>query len=71
MRVSPTSIEYANVAASDGSAGLFTPSSITQLDSSISRGNIRLVCTGLTLYRPYFVMNNNNAAGYLGFSAEL
>ena len=71
MRIIPASVEYANIAASDGSAGLFTPSSITLLDSSTLRGNVRLVCTGLTQYRPYFAMNNNNTAGYIGFSAEL
>ena len=71
MRITPATLEYASIAASDGSAGLFTPSSITLLDCSPLRGNIRLVCTGLTQFRPYFAMNNNNSAGYIGFSAEL
>ncbi len=74
MRVAPTSIDFANLGVSiEGSA----PVAITALafSSLVVTSNIgainATVASGLTTNRPYSITNNNNTAGYLGFSAEL
>ena len=71
MRVAPTVIEYANQSVDTGSGGsTFTSMTINQSSS----GSVLLYvtgATGLTQYRPYFINNNANAAGYIGLGAEL
>jgi len=73
MRVIPTAVDYANLNVSD------TVTNYTFSGLSINSANstprlaflIATGITGLTQFRPLFMRNNNNTAGYLGFSAEL
>jgi len=73
MRVSPTSIEYANLQLADGS-NLYAVTSVT-LDPNTTNENIAAagynVSSGLTQYRPYAARANNSSSAYLAFSAEL
>lgn len=74
MRVTPTSIDYANLCEGD------TVNPVVAITSIVFNGNqstnqvvaiVLNVASGLTQFRTYNVQNNNNTAGYLGFSAEL
>jgi hypothetical protein len=73
MRVIPTSVDYANLNVSD------TVTNFTFSGLSINAANstprlaflIATGASGMTQFRPLFMRNNNNTAGYLGFSAEL
>ena len=72
MRVVPTAVDFSNICVVDSS----TRSAITALglgvySSKTTGGAEATTGIGLTLLRPYFIQNNNNAAGYIGFSAEL
>ena len=75
MRVTPTSIDFANLMNFDTPAG--SGSATTSVTLSASQQSPNFVhlsasgSSGLTQYRNYTLLNNNNAAGYLGFSAEL
>jgi hypothetical protein len=72
MRVTPTAVEFSNLAAFD-SNNLLALSGIT-LDvnqSSPKTAWIGGTVTGAVQYRSYFLFNNNNATGYLGLTAEL
>ena len=74
MRVIPTVLEYGNIQLSvPGSAGatitaITTPSSGDENSQYI--GALAVSAT-VTAAKPYFIGNNNNAAGYLAFGAEL
>ena len=73
MRTTPSgTIEFANLAISDAVA---TTSAVTSIgwNSTENPNNAVLSVTssGLTANRAYWLINNNNAAGYVGFSAEL
>ena len=70
MRVAPTAIDYSNLNYADG-VGTIAVGTI-----SIGQASSRLVATddnitGATQFRTYLLRNNNNTAGYIGFSAEL
>jgi hypothetical protein len=72
MRVKPTSVEYFNLQITF--AGV-SSAAVTNLiiDAASSNQFVTFqatVASGLTQFRPYFLGNNNNAAGYLGLSAE-
>jgi hypothetical protein len=73
MRVIPTSIDYANLNVSD-SVNNFSFSGLS-INSANSTPRLAFLIatgiTGMTQFRPMFMRNNNNTAGYLGFSAEL
>jgi hypothetical protein len=70
LRNTATSLEYANIALQDG-INLFTSGTITLPGDSVYVTTVLYTTTGLTAFRPYFLSGNNNAAGYIGFSAEL
>jgi hypothetical protein len=73
MRVTPTSIDYANISLTDSTLAPFTVSSLN-IDVGYSGNlNVDVVAnsSGLTSNRPARLQNNNNAAGYVGLSAEL
>jgi hypothetical protein len=71
MRVAPTSIDYANVAASDGSNRTNT-TSVSLTGGSDNRVNVRLVTSsGLTQYRGYIAETTSAGNGFIGLSAEL
>jgi hypothetical protein len=73
MRIAPTSVDYSNLQYSDTVTG-FVPTSIS-IQSVKSSNQIIAVdgagLSGLTQFRVYELRNNNNSAGYVGFSAEL
>ena len=72
MRVTPTSMEFGNLAAFD-SATVLALSSITidVTQSSPKTAWIGGTVSGATQFRSYFLLNNNNSAGFIGISAEL
>ena len=71
MRVTPTTIDFSTLFASDGVGG----SALTTCVGATSTPDYPSVdCgggSGLTQYRPYALTTNNSTSGYLGFSAEL
>ena len=73
MRVTPTSVDYANIGVYDTNAVTAVSSlSLAGLASEPNMTYIELTTAGgLTQYRPYVVTNNNSASAYIGFSAEL
>jgi hypothetical protein len=73
MRVTPTSIESANVGVSDFVGSTVNATSVvfqsaTMKDYAIVYVN---VASGLTQYRPYLAAAQTGTVAYLGFSAEL
>jgi len=70
LRVAPTSVEYANVAIQNNNDGNFTPSSITNSNSSAGVLSIVGVSTSLTQFRNY-QLRTTALGGFIGFSAEL
>jgi hypothetical protein len=74
MRATPASTEYANLFISDVAAAnfTFTSAAIVLNQSSSSFGYFTTSgSSGMTIYRPMILIGNNNAAGYVGFSADL
>ena len=72
MRTSPTSLDYSTLGAQENFVGGVTSGTPTIAGATISLGNFDFaVASGLTQYRPLRVLTNNNANGYIGFSAEL
>lgn len=74
MRVTPTSVDFGSLQAFDVVANAsYTISALvfaSAVNGPMSIG-IEATATGATAGRPMFIRNNNNTAGYLGFSAEL
>jgi hypothetical protein len=75
MRVAPTSLDYGNaISVTDSianySSGTFT---INANNSAQTFCAVRYThgTAALTVYRPYAIQANNNAAAYIGWSAEL
>ena len=73
MRVSPTSVDYANLRTDDtGSGQTITAIGFTGDGANPYTCNVYAnVSSGITQFRPYILENNGNTAGYIGFSAEL
>jgi len=72
MRTSPTSLDYSTLGAQENFIGGVTSGTPTIAGATTSLGNFDFtVASGLTQYRPLRVLTNNNANGYIGFSAEL
>jgi hypothetical protein len=74
MRTTPSgTIDFANLAISDAVATTVAVTAVGY-NGTENPNNAVFGCTvasGLTANRPYWLINNNNAAGYIGFSAEL
>jgi hypothetical protein len=72
MRIAPTSVDYGNLAVQDSGGTVIAATSVS-LDqgSDVSYSLAVGVASGLTQHRPGRLINNNNAAGFLAFSAEL
>jgi len=73
MRVTPTSIDFANLAAFNTS-NVYALSALAIVASQCGFNSVYMSCTssGLsTSFASYFLLNNNNSAGYFGVSAEL
>ena len=73
MRISPSILDYANLAVDDGvTTTAVTSATISNVLSNSNGVNIAaVVASGLTQYRPYRLLTNNTASGYVGISAEL
>jgi hypothetical protein len=73
MRVSPTSIDYANIAIYDGATVIAaaTASLTTNQNNAKFAAFAMTFASGVNQFRYYYIVSNNNSAGYLGFSAEL
>jgi hypothetical protein len=70
MRTVPSSIEYATLVLSDG---VSSPNISALTINSYNNGVVSLnaTSTGMTAYRPYFIINFGSTAAYLGLNAEL
>jgi hypothetical protein len=72
MRVTPTAIDYSNLALRNASGTYYALSSVTIEGSSNPYGVYFYgTISGATANQPGTIYSNNNASGYLGFSAEL
>jgi hypothetical protein len=72
MRTTPTSVDFSTLRVTDAFSGTFTVNSITIGEGGPAMlGLTAVVSSGLTTGRAYSIENNNNAAGFIGFSAEL
>jgi len=71
MRTNPTSVEFSAIALNDSLSTI----GITGISLTVpgKDGGLVVITTGgtLTQFRNYRVIQNNNNAGYIGFSAEL
>jgi hypothetical protein len=70
FRVKPTAVDYANVVLNDG-ANVPAAGTITIADDNANAITLLCTTTGLTQFRPYVLSGDNNAAGFIGLSAEL
>jgi hypothetical protein len=72
MRVSPTSVDFANLQLSDYGGNAYTVTSLAMSIPGAQQTMIDVTTAGVMVaLRSYILRNNNNTAGYLGFSAEL
>jgi hypothetical protein len=71
MRTSPSSIEHSAVGVADGYNAVISATPIITQNSPNTIEIRATVSSGLVQNRPYYLSNNNNANGYLAFSAEL
>jgi hypothetical protein len=73
MRTTPSAVEYSTLSVSDASSAVAVTS--LTLDTSVASANVGVcnfgVASGLTAYRPYYLRQNANNAGYLAYTAEL
>ena len=73
MRTTPASVDFSTLSLVDS----ITATAVTSLtiDANVSDNNFGVVTAnvtaGLIQYRPYYLRQNANNAGYIGFSAEL
>lgn len=71
MRIKPTVVEFSTLALGDG-LNTASVSTLTVLRSNELGATLAAGATGLTQYRPYQLLNNNNSTtSYLAVSAEL
>ena len=74
MRIAPTSVDFANLQVTDVvniivvtnltlTSALVTSATYVQVDATVA--------SGITQFRPYYIRNNNNTSGFIGFSAEI
>jgi hypothetical protein len=74
MRTKPSSIEFGNLALSDGVGALVAVTNVTFVGSTTGAEGFQInaaTASGLTQFRPYSLLANNNVAGHVAFSAEL
>ena len=71
MRVRTGAVEFSNVAIND-TAAVIAVTAVTVNADGINASNVNLtVASGGTAFRFGRIVNNNNSAGYLAWSAEL
>jgi hypothetical protein len=73
MRVYPTSADFGNLQVFDSGNSTYAISAVglSALNSGPNLAGFEITATGLTVGRPCVLRQNNNAAGFIGFSAEL
>jgi hypothetical protein len=73
MRIPPTVVEFSNVAIQDFNTAVIAVSNVTMNSAFVSTTVAVVAATtvGATQFRGCKLSNNNNTAGYVGFSAEL
>jgi hypothetical protein len=74
MRAAPTSIEFSALATlglSDGVGGTITPTAITLDQPNTKNTNLSVGGTGMTAFRNYYLIANNNATAFIAVSSEL
>ena len=71
LRVAPTSIEFSNVALSDGVTVRAVTGLVSSHNAAVSGILQATVASGLTQFRPYVLLANNNASAYVAWVAEL
>lgn len=71
MRVAPTSLDYSTLAVYDGVSVIAVSSLALDAGTNTDYASLNLGATGLTQFRPYFIVGNASSTAYLGFSAEL
>ena len=73
MRIAPSAVDYSNLATYDVGAGAII--GVTNLTIGNGSKNmtalVATVASGLTTYRPLYLITNNSTSGYVGLSAEL
>jgi hypothetical protein len=70
MRVTPTSIDFSNLRVYDGWNAAHTATAAVFSSSTPQVVTVDLATSGVTQYRPYFILANT-APSFIGFSAEL
>lgn len=73
MRVKPTSVDYSTLATYDvGAASIIAVTNLTIANGSKSMTALTAtVASGLTTYRPLYLITNNSTSGYVALNAEL
>jgi hypothetical protein len=73
LRVAPNALEYSTIATYDtGAASIIAVTNLTVATTSKNLIAVTAtVASGLTQYRPLYLVSNNSTNGYLAFSAEL
>ena len=72
LRTVPSSIDSGNLAVYDGTnVTAITSIALNNQTAGHEGGFSATVASGLTQYRPYSLITNNNTAGYIAFNAEL
>jgi hypothetical protein len=71
MRVTPTSVDFSNLAVLDIGASRINVSAVALDNPSPDIASVSLTSSGLTTQRNYVLYNQSAATGYIGFSAEL
>jgi hypothetical protein len=71
MRAIPTSVEFANIAFADTVSVYAITAIVLNGSNTLGIPTLTVTSSGLTQYRNYSIVGNNNAAGYIAVSAEL
>jgi hypothetical protein len=71
MRVTPTSVDFSNLAVLDIGASRINVTAVALDNPSPDIASVSLTSSGLTTQRNYVLYNQSAATGYIGFSAEL
>jgi hypothetical protein len=73
MRIAPSSLEYSTLATYDvGAASIIAVTNLTIANGSKNMTSLTAtVASGLTTYRPLYLITNNSTSGYVALNAEL
>jgi hypothetical protein len=71
MRVTPTSVDFSNLAVLDIGASRINVTAVALDNPSPDIASVSLTSSGLTTQRNYVLYNQSAATGFIGFSAEL